>query len=407
MHERRFAANAHQLERASAQLKRDVAARTEALLNAQAAVASHQRLAGLGRLTAGVAHEINNPLSIVRDDLERLSTLADAGVDVRGEARHYIEHATDATNRIVRIVRRLLEAGRAATSEAADVEPFLMAPIVRETLAAIGHTLELPLVVVDVDDRLAAVGNVRMIAQVLEHLVTNAAQALEGRTFNTTIHVRAQRIGDRMQLVVGDNGPGIPEHVRERMFEPFVSTKGDIAHGLGLAVSLGLMRSQKGSLALVQTSSSGTEMALELPWAPFDYVLRAPDGTIVPPHDDGRTALLVIDDNQDILTAVSRTARDRFDVVAVGSVAEAAVRLESGWRPDVVLCDLIMPDGGAATWLTLCGTQYPSLTSRTIIITAGPTTPEEFALVSEHANRVLFKPFTFADMQRLVTRVMR
>jgi CheY-like chemotaxis protein len=354
-----------------------------------------------------VAREINHPITTVQYDLEQLQTLAEGGVDVSGEAPHYVEHAIGATNRIVRIARRLLDAGRAATSEAADVQPFLVAQVVRDTLAWVGRTFVLPRVVVDVDDTLTAVGNARMMAQVLEHLVTNATQALEQRPGDTTIHIRAQRVGDRVLIVITDNGPGIPVGVRERLFEPFVSTKAvGAAGGLGLAVSLGLMRSQKGSLALVRTSSSGTEMALELPWAPFDALAEGSAEGTIDGQPGGRVALLVIDDSEDVRQALTATAKERFHIVAVGSVAEARATLEEGWFPDVVLCDLMMPDGGAATWLTLCGRQYPSLTDRTIIITAGAMTSDGEALVNAHANRVLFKPFTFAEMQTLVSRVI-
>ena len=91
----------------------------------------------------------------------------------------------------------------------------------------------------------------------------------------------------------------------------------------------------------------------------------------------------------------------RFDVTSVGSIEEAMRVIDQGSLPDVVLCDLMMPDGGADEWMARC----PELVSRTVIITGGPATPRDELLVAAHAERVLYKPFSIANLQAIVGRV--
>ncbi len=317
IHERRFAANVHDLERASAELKSEVATRTDALLRAQAELAASERLVGLGRLTAGVAHEINNPIAVVQHSLERLKESRGAGRHDAGEAR-YVENALAATHRIVRVVRRLLDAGRVGSAAGAvHVGPFHVASVVRQALTMVERFVQDVDVSVDVEESLTALGDAGFVAQVLENLLVNAAHALEERPAGRRIRVTASRAADRVRIAVADNGPGVPAAVRHLLFEPFVSTKAvGKGSGLGLAVSLGLMRSQSGDLELTRTSGAGTEMCLSLPWTPL-----APPADAAPPEPPARVedvALLIIDDDEDVRESSSTSRPWRRSTTPAG-----------------------------------------------------------------------------------------
>ena len=404
IHERRFAANVHQLERASSELKREVATRTTALLDAQAALAASERLAGLGRLTAGVAHEINNPIAVVRHNLERIRDLARPEVAVApDDLPRYVDGALAATDRVVRIVRRLLDAGRVGVTDAVSIEPFFVAGVVRKAVDMVGHHMNGIEVSIDANERLVALGDPGMVSQVLENLLVNAAHALERRPNGARIHVRAAHVGHHVRVLVTDNGPGVPEEVRSRLFEPFVTTKViGKGSGLGLAVSMGLMRSQNGDLALVRTSDAGTEMCLQVPWTPVGPASQPSVSEALQPP--ASMTLLIIDDEPDVRDMLEDFCRVYFDVVAVESIAEGDASIARGRQPDVVLCDLMMPDGGADEWLRRCRATGSPLESRTVIITGGATTPQDEALVAANADRVLYKPFTLAQLQAVVMR---
>ncbi|HXT68275.1 MAG TPA: hybrid sensor histidine kinase/response regulator [Vicinamibacterales bacterium] len=403
MHERRFAANVHSLERASAKLKREVEERAQALLDAQAALAASERLAGLGRLTASVAHEINNPISVVQHSLERIRSSSLTLPGVPEELPRSIDSGLAATDRIVRIVRRLLDAGRVSSADTVHAEPFLVAPVVRAAVVMVGRHLKGVQVSIQTDECVTALGDAGLLSQALENLLVNAAQALDGRR-DSRIRVRVEHLQTHVRISVTDNGPGIPKAVRGRLFEPFVTTKAiGKGSGLGLAVSKGLMRSQHGDLALASTSGLGTEMYLQLPWTD-----REPAAKKTPPPPVAsavRRTMLIIEDEVDVRDMLQDMCNLNFDVIAVASVADGLAAMDRGYRPDVVLCDLTMPGGGANDWLGHWQNADVAVAARTVIITGGPMTPEDDALVVANADRVLYKPFTMARLQAVVGEV--
>ncbi|HWI17264.1 MAG TPA: hybrid sensor histidine kinase/response regulator [Vicinamibacterales bacterium] len=402
MHERRFNAKVHRFEHASLELRHEVETRTRAMLDAQAALAANERLAGLGRLTAGVAHEINNPIAVVQHSLERIR---DLGADGRHhDQARYVDGALAATDRVVRIVRRLLDAGRVGTNDIARVEPFHVAPVLRNAIGMVERHLAGVHVSVDTDEGLTALGDPGLVSQVIENLIVNATHALESRPRDPRIHLRAERDGGQVRVSVTDNGPGIPETVQERLFEPFVTTKAiGRGSGLGLAVSKGLMRSQQGDLRMLRTSAEGTEMALHLPWT--DRQPEAPAPLAAVTGERANLKLLIVDDEPDVREMLHDVCSVLFDVSSAGSIKEALERVQGGAVPDVVLCDLMMPDGGAHEWLEQCRPRYGELAERTVIITGGPANPRDEELLAAYADRVLFKPFSLSQLQRIVAKV--
>lgn len=403
MHERRFSANVHRYERASMELQQEIETRTQAMLEAQSALAATERLAGFGRLTAGVAHEINNPISVVQHSLDRIRVL-------HADGRHqdlgrYIESGLAATDRVVRIVRRLLDAGRVATNDSVRAEPFDIGPVVRNAIAMVQRHLSGVHMSVDTGEGLIALGDAGAVSQVIENLLVNSAHALESRASDARIQIRAERAGEHVRVVVTDNGPGVPDAVMANLFEPFVTTKAiGKGSGLGLAVSKGLMRSQSGDLVLVGTSDAGTAMALHLPATDRQPV--SPMALSAAHQTPAGLRLLIIDDEPDVREMLQDVCSMLFDVTTVGSVKEAIEVVNSGAEPDVVLCDLMMPDGGAHEWLEQCGPQFPWLAARTVIITGGPANPRDEELLAANADRVLFKPFSIAQLQKIVSRIV-
>jgi nitrogen-specific signal transduction histidine kinase/CheY-like chemotaxis protein len=393
------------LERASTKLQQEVEARTRELLDAQDALARSERLAGLGRLAAGVAHEINNPIAVVQHNLEKLRDGDSRGLALPAGTYRHVEGALSATYRIVRVVRQLLDAGRAVGPDNRRLEAFRIAPGVRRAISMTALGAAGVSVTTDISEQLTARGDADLCAQVIENLLITCAHALEMRSRGRVIHIRADRLDQRVRIFVADNGPGIPEEIRPRLFEPFVSTKAvGKGSGLGLAVSHGLMRAQEGELMLVQSSGAGTEMGLELPWCAADE-LTAPVAPAPVSIERSSLTLLIVDDDDDMREMLHDATQDFFEVETAATIDEAFKRIHQLAKVDVVLCDLMMPDGGADEWLEQCATAHPLLVDRTIIITGGPTTPEAAALTDARRDRVLYEPFALADMREMVMRL--
>lgn len=245
----------------------ELEAATEMLRTAQSSLVRSERLATVGRLSAGLAHEIGNPISA----LMGFEDLLLAGGLTAEEQRDFLERMRKETSRIHRVLGDLLAYARPSPSSVvSDVEPGAPERAVADVLSLLrpqkdfAHITwsssiapELPRVPLSHEQ----------LTQVLLNLVMNAVDACERRG---SIAVRAERNSDGdVELVVQDDGPGIPAAVRDTLFEPFVSTK-EVGKGtgLGLAVTRGLVESARGSIRLDLAHSPGARFVIVLPAAP-------------------------------------------------------------------------------------------------------------------------------------------
>jgi len=264
----RFVAASRELDALTGRLEHLVEERTRALTETQGALARAEKLAAVGTLAAGVAHEINNPTAAVLANLAYLQEPIALGHGLPADARECLDESITSVKRIARIVRQLLDAGRAAGDRVQRVAPVEVARAVRSAVTTAQASQAELEVAVAVQPGLHVLADEDLLVQVLVNLLVNAAQAMGAATPHGCAAVAAERAGDRVLLTVRDHGPGIPPEARAKMFEPFFTTKGPgRGTGLGLAVSLGLMRSQGGDLRLLDTSPTGTTLGVELPFA--------------------------------------------------------------------------------------------------------------------------------------------
>lgn len=408
---RRFIADAGRLEALSTKLEQEVAARTDELLKAQSVAAHHERLAGLGRIAAGVAHEINNPTMVIQQSLDRIRTLVADQAVVTPELETRLERSRAATQHIADIARQLLESGRRPPADNANTTAFSVAAVVAKAVTAASVIAPALSIKVSVAETLAARGAPRLLEQVLLNLLINAAHATKDAAGGSRAHIVAERRDGQIRVTVTDNGPGIAEEVRDRLFEPFSTTKPvGQGTGLGLAVSRSLMSQQGGDVFVANSSSKGTAMALELPAADAIDAPVTPDPDLPQPAaPNGRSDLrvLIIDDNEDIRELLSLHLDRYFQVDAAPTVEHALSLAAKGPPYDAVLCDLMMPRGGAETWLKRCRAVDPRLDERTILLTAGPTTSAATELVEVRREKVLFKPVDMADLRPMIERIAR
>jgi len=262
----RFVGSARQLGTLSQQLEQKVAERTAELSRAREALKETDRLAALGTLSSGVAHEINNPAEVVLANLEHLDALAkrpDTKVD---DVLPVLDDAWRAAERIARIVKHLLDAGRVASGRHGLSRSFALWTSAGRAIQHLSpELLAAASFAVDVPPLLTAWGNDGLFEEALAHVVRNAAQAVQRKGKSGRITIRGQSKGGRAFVTVSDDGPGLSEDVRAHLFEPFSTARVGRGAGLGLAVSLGLMRAQGGDLELVSGAPGGTTFRLELP----------------------------------------------------------------------------------------------------------------------------------------------
>jgi signal transduction histidine kinase len=218
-----------------------------------------QKMASLGHLAAGIAHEIRNPLSGINIHLSALEKVHEESEgldpDVRETTRTILEMTQAASNKIEGVIRRVMDFARQAPRR---MEPLSLNACVREALELVGTTLQRAGIRIEVslrEDLPPCRGDVRLLEQVLVNLLTNAVQAIEGREGEKRIEVASSREGDHVVITVADSGPGVPEEIRERIFDPFFTTKRG-GTGIGLAISYRIVNHHGGSIR-VETSRFG------------------------------------------------------------------------------------------------------------------------------------------------------
>jgi len=267
-------------------LEREVRRRTEALeqrnaelrqaldklRHAQDSLIRSEKLASMGRLVAGIAHEINNPVNAVINSLGPLEETITriAALDPQGTLGKLVDEAMEILAVVQRgaartksIVQALHGYARGDETVERDV---LLARSVEETLDLLTHRLRHVQIQKDVDPEARIRGFPGQIDQVLMNLITNAAQAIGSK--GGTIRIRVLRLDNGVQLVVSDDGPGIPADVLPRIFDPFFTTK-DVGEGSGLGLSIvhGIVERHGGRIDVDSKPGQGTTFTISFPRA--------------------------------------------------------------------------------------------------------------------------------------------
>ncbi len=235
-------------------LARQFNAMTGALREHQEKLVQSEKLAGIGRLAAGVAHEINNPLGVILGYARLL------GKDATGALADDLRVIEQETLRCQEIVDGLLDLSRPMKQPGAPVDLREMAD---EVVSRLAEAHQLDGVHVSVDGGATVDGQGKKLRQVLLNLVKNAIEAAGG---GGRVEVRIGRSQGGVELSVSDSGPGIPATARHRLFEPFFTTKPG-GTGLGLAVSQAIARAHGGTIEAGAAPGGGARFTLRLPAA--------------------------------------------------------------------------------------------------------------------------------------------
>ncbi len=357
------------------------------------------RLAALGTLAAGVAHEINNPLTYMQLALCKLELdlEPDGGSGVPrdrilaclADARHGIE-------RITAITRSLHGFSRVDDTSLGPVE--LHAVVDRAVAMVendIRHRAVLERAIADVPP---VVANASRLEQVLVNLLLNAIQALRG-TPDDAIRVGVTEVdAEHVAIVVQDNGCGISKAARERVFEPYFTTKPvGQGLGLGLAITKDLVESFGGRIALESTEGVGTTVTL---------TLRSQAGAprVAPPTrstGSARRRVLVVDDEPLVRDLLGEMLSIHHDVEIVdGGVAALAAMGASVF--DVVVCDVMMPGFSGVDLHRAIAARSPGAEARIIFVSGGAFIAEIADAVLATGRPVLAKPF---DIEALLAHI--
>lgn len=370
------------------------------------------RMASVGTLAAGVAHEINNPLTYVTANLdlaiEEIRALSGGSASGRmKDLEELLIEAREGNARVTKIVRGLKTFSRIEEerSTVLDLIPVLDLSInmafneIRHRARLVKQYGTLPLIEGD-DARLG---------QVFINLLVNAAQAMpEGETDANEIRVVTSTDTQGQAVVeIRDTGPGIAASVLSRIFDPFFTTKAvGVGTGLGLAICHNIITGMHGQISVESELGRGTTFRVALP-ASSGRVTILPSA--LPSVEVARTMhgrVLVVDDEPAVGLAVRRVLRDH-DVTVVTSAQDALTHITGGAEFDVILSDLMMPGMSGMDLYSVLARQNPKMAARVVFVTGGAFTPEANAFLDRIANERMEKPFHFKQLRELVRKFLR
>jgi signal transduction histidine kinase len=391
------------------------------------------RLAAIGKLAAGVAHEISNPASFVRANQELLrahlesaslalrSAFRRAGASpevtaelvaeleaVRGEIdemRRVNEQTTFGVERICSVVADLRGYTRLEPAQLVEVRPNdVVNEVCQLVQGMVRHKAQLLKDLQEVPAIALAPGR---LDQVLTNLLMNAAQAIpEGAAQNERITISTRLREGEVSITVEDTGSGMTEEEQRHVFEPFFTTKTrEEGLGLGLSICADIVAAHGGSIRCSSVSHQGSRFEVRFKVAPR---LQPSAVSPVPSEAPGsaRARVLLVDDEPYIRQTYALLLDSDFDVVTAANGGQALAYLEADPGIDLVICDVMMPDMDAAQMLGKVRSTRPELVSRFVLHTGGAMSERTRLLVDSGEHPVFYKPMTVTEMVSGIRRLL-
>lgn len=371
------------------------------------ALRQSEKLGAMGSLLAGVAHELNNPLSIV---MGRASLLFERSTspEVVADAKRI----RDAADRCGRIVRTFLNMARSRPAQTGSVSLNNLVRAALDLLQYAYRTHGISLSVELYEGLEAARADPDQVGQVILNLLVNAQQALSSTSGERKVTVRTGAATDSrgipvVWLRVSDNGPGVPAPLHARIFESFFTTKPEgVGTGIGLAVSRSVARDHGGDLVLETPEHvGGASFCLTLPVA--QHAGRIAAAPVDVPAAATSARIMVVDDEPELTTLIGDMLKGAgYEVVVANSGAGALAALETQ-SIDAVVSDLHMPDlDGAELWRHIAR-EHPALERRVLFVTGDTLSPSASKFLRESKRPGLDKPFSKDDLLRSVQALLR
>jgi PAS domain S-box-containing protein len=367
------------------------------------------RLAALGTMAAGVAHEVNNPIAYVMLNLEWIARkLPDLGKDPASleGLMAMLQEARQGAERVSAIVRELRSFSRAdgETRRAVDLEEA-----VQSAIRLVGHEIRHRAhVTTSFEPARSVWANQARVEQVVINLLLNAAQAMPERGgAQNEIRITVRPEGERHAVLeIFDNGEGIPPDVLPRVFDPFFSTKPTgVGTGLGLSICHGIVASLGGTIAAYSEPGEGTTFRVVLPTTDTVIDDGAPPGSEAPSsRNPKRARVLVVDDELPIANTLRELLAPDHEVVAATNAREALTAIARS-DFDVVLCDLIMPGMNGIELYERLRADRPGLERRIVFMTGGAFTASAAEFLASVDNRRIEKPFSLGLVEQIVRQL--
>ncbi|MER9427923.1 PAS domain S-box protein [Mesorhizobium sp. M0408] len=361
----------------------------------------NEKMAAMGSLLAGVSHELNNPLAVV---VAQSTLLHEFAADPQTKVR--AEKVRAAAERCGRIVKSFLSMVRLHPAAQAETD---LNQVIRAALEVTAYGARSSGIIIDTDfagGPLLAMADADHVTQVAANFLINSQHALAGVAGDRRIKVRTFR-SDRGNpgFSVEDNGPGVPEAIRSRIFESYFTTKPvGVGTGIGLSISKSIIERHNGNIWFEEVSPRGVRFVVQLP----AIAAGAAAAGEAPSRSSGLRHALIIDDEPDVAASLS----DILELMGIKSRVvpawvSAAATLSGHVPPDIVFSDLRMPGtSGIAAYRELLA-EMPGLARRFVLVTGDliGAKGEIEALPAQQRPPILEKPFSTLDVRGVLSAI--
>lgn len=355
-----------------------------------------EKLSAIGQLIAGVAHELNNPLTSVVGFADFLAEAPDVPTGLREPLSIIQQEATRAST----LVKNLLRFARRHEPERRR-QP--LRPILEGTLALLRAQFVASGIEIHVTGE-PGIPDVNVdaprVQQIFLNLINNAAQAIGTAGRPGTITIRLRPWLDGAAVDIRDDGPGMSPEVAAQAFEPFFSTKPEgQGTGLGLAISQGIAKEHGGRISLTTAPGAGATLTVEFP-GDAQPALAEPSETASAPA--GPRRILVIDDEPHILHYMRATLESWGHQVDTADDGARGLERARAGEPDVIITDLRMPRMSGREFFESLTVVRPDLAKRVAFSTGDTIRGDTMAFLERQGRPVLHKPFSLAELRRLI-----
>lgn len=372
-------------------------------------VAQNEKFAAMGKMVAGAAHELNNPITAILGvaDLLRERATDDA-------MRRHTEMVLQQARRAAMIVQNLLAFSRPSAQVRSKVN---LAKIVQDALNMHDASLRQKKISVHLDaatDVPAVDGDQKTLTQAFVNLVMNAEQAISSIRDHGTLRISLCRVGDKASVTFSDDGPGIPPENIEQVFDPFFTTKRPGGgSGLGLTICLAVIKEHGGTIGVESTAGKGAAFQVFLPLAPGTPPATAsPTGEVTRQTGSAMDALrghsvLVVDDEESICEIVQEGLVARGMKVDGASSSEAALSQFSANTYDVILCDLNLPGLRGEQLYEQLWARGGTRTTHFVFMTGDILDSVTAARYCARGARMIQKPFQVAALASVLAELLQ
>lgn len=371
----------------------------DSLKATQAQLIQSEKLSGIGEFVAGVAHELNNPLTTVMGFSELLQH-----TDANPQQKRHLLMIHQSAVRCRKIVQNLLSFSRRHQPERKLV---CLNTLIGSAVDILGYQLRTSNIEVTtlLEPKLPnAMVDSHQLEQVFINILNNGRQAIEAHQPKGTIRISTAHHGDKLKVVFQDDGPGIHADNLAKLFDPFFTTK-EVGKGTGLGLSIcyGIIKEHGGQITVQSEYGHGAAFIIELPVAVNTDQAAFNTARFAKPsaahHNGTGKSVLVIDDEEPILEMVAEILGNSGYQVTTATDGESALKKLAQGNFDLAICDWKMPGLNGRQFFERISTTHPALARNLIFMSGDVINHQIQAFLTQHQKFCLSKPFSLADFE--------